>query len=93
MRELDPGVLVERLERLGLDQRDVAAAEVAVTGKAPVRHVHAVDRLRELLVLGGNPDRLYLSSHGDQSTLPRAMSILEEVVERYLRDLRPSAPR
>ena len=46
MRELDPGVLAEGLERLGLDQRDVAAAEVAVTGQALGRSRRCCRRAR-----------------------------------------------
>jgi len=40
-------------------------------------------------VLGGDSNGLYTSGHGVQSSLLRAMRILEEVVEHYLRDLRP----
>ena len=80
---------LEGLERLRLHERDVAAAEIAVAGHALVRDVDAVDRLRQLLVLGGDSDGFHATWHGVQGTLPRAMRILDEVVETYLRDLRP----
>ena len=51
------------LERLGLDQRDVAATEVAVTDNALAGHIDALHRLRQLLVLGGDSDCLDLSRH------------------------------
>jgi predicted O-methyltransferase YrrM len=89
VRELDPGFLPKGLESLHLDEGDVATTEVAVTGKALVRHVDSLDRLRQLFVLRRDSDRLYESRHDDQSTLPCVVRILDEVVERYFRDLRP----
>src|SRR5205814_2068757 len=58
-RELDALLARERLERLRLDQGDVAAAVLAVALEPLARHcAHAADRQRQLLVLGGYVARL-----------------------------------
>ena len=59
----DAGLLRERLERLRLDERDVAAAEMTITREALAAHFDRVDRLGELLVLGGDSDRFDSSRH------------------------------
>src|SRR5688500_9344819 len=73
VRHHDSVVVVEHRERLSLNKRDVSAAEVTVAWKALVGHVDVLDRVRQLLVLGGDSYRLYESSHGDQRTLPGSM--------------------
>ena len=69
MGQLDAGVLAKALERLRLDQRDVAAPEVAVARQALGGHVDALDGLGQLLALGGDSDGFHTSRHDAQSTL------------------------